>query len=151
MKGKKTDSIFVSQFIQESVKEGIESSDDIVNRAKKMISDIDKKIKAAELSKKMRPKLLDVIAAFENSKKEKLNESKLLPFFELKHPDICRKICNMLYYDITISGELKSFDLDTRFVIKQLLEAKILKRVGDEILNGERFQEYMQFVFQEDK
>ncbi len=150
MKGKKSDPEFVAEFIKESVELGLFSSDDIVGRAQKHIEAIDQMIKLVEESKKKRAKLLDVISAFENHKKDKVEEMKLLSFFSLEDRPTCKFICDMVKLQ-PLSADERQLDPDARFAIKQLLEAKILLRVKDSIERGERFDEYMTFVLREDK
>jgi len=148
MKGKKTDPIFVASFIQESVLSGAETPDQIVARAKEMIVEIDEKIKAVEESKRTRSKLLDVIASFEISKKDRTEDAKLLPFFDLKYPYLCRDICKEFWdkfgdwpFGVPISNSM-----EYNFCIKQLLEAKVLDRPNGLLGRGERFDEYMRFI-----
>jgi hypothetical protein len=150
MKGKKSDPVFVAEFIRASVDLGIVTPDDIVSRAQKLIVKIDEEIRAVEDSKKTRAKLLDVISAFENHRKDKMGEMKLLSFFSLEDQPTCKFICDMVKLK-PLSLEEQRLDPDALFAIKQLLEAKILLRAGDTIDRGERFDEYMTFVLREDK
>jgi len=155
MKGKKTDPEFVASFIQESVLAGAQTPDEIVARAKKMIIDIDEEIKAIELNKKKRTKLLDVIASFEIVKKDRVEEAKLLPFFKLNYHSTCKSICVLIRmqgklpncgHGILDAEELQNF----YFSVKQLCEAKIIENSEGYLTGGERFVEYMKFVLQED-
>lgn len=149
MRGKKTDPKFVSDFIQECVtKLGIYSSDEIVNHAKIIIASIDNEIKMIEKKKVTRSKLLDVISAFEKTKKDKTHEAKLLTFFDLQYPKICSQICKSMMssgqYDL---DDIK--DPEILFCIKQLLEIKIVARTGNNLVPGDRFNEYITFVLHE--
>jgi hypothetical protein len=60
MRGKKVNKEFVSNFIEESVKNGNSSLSDILEEVNKKLFAIDLKIKEAELSKFERKNLLDV-------------------------------------------------------------------------------------------
>jgi hypothetical protein len=153
MKGKKTDPIFVASFIAESVLSGAETPEQIVVRAKQMIIEIDDRIKAVEASKKIRTKLLDVIASFEAVKKDRAEDAKLLPFFELKYPQRCKELCDLI-------KEMNSLPVlswaafgdkaaEHNFCIKQLIEFDIFVKIGDQLSQGERFDEYMKFILQE--
>jgi hypothetical protein len=153
MRGKKSDSAFVAQFISESVQEGIETPDQIVQRAKKQIAQIDEEIRAIEAKKIVRSKLLDVILSFEKMAKDKTEEAKLLPFFDIQYPAKCKEIC-------IIMKDAKSLPIDwathgtgdatTVFCFKQMIERKIIDRKGNVLVPGERFAEYWKFVLRED-
>jgi hypothetical protein len=158
MRGKKTDPLFVSQFIQESVQGGAETPDQIIARAKKIVEQIDEEIRAIEGKKIKRSKLLDVISSFEKPTKNKTEDAKLLTFFELEYPDTCKFLCKMIRkcpIDINSKTlqQLGSGDSDPhmKFSIKQLFECKVLARVENTIVCGERFDEYMKFVLREDE
>jgi hypothetical protein len=151
MKGKKSDPIFISSFIQESVKEGATTPDEIVSRAKRMIAEIDEEIRAIEEKKKTRSKLLDVIIAFDKTGvKDKAEEAKLLPYFNLQYPNICKQICNILSHRSTFEM-FKIESAESKFAVKQLLELKIVNRVHDNLICGDNFNEYWSFVLREDK
>lgn len=150
MKGKKSDPVFVAEFIRTSVDLGVVTPDDIVARAQNLITKIDEEIRAVEISKKTRAKLLDVISAFENHRKDRAEEMKLLSFFSLEDQRTCKFICDMVKIK-PLSAEEQQLDPDARFAIKQLLEAQVLSRTQDQIGRGERFDEYMTFVLREDK
>lgn len=153
MRGKKSDSAFVAQFIAESIQEGIETPDQIVKRAKDMVACIDEEIRAIENKKIVRSKLLDVILTFEKQAKDKSEEARLLPFFDIQYPDKCKEIC-------IIIREAKSLPTDwathgtgnatTVFCFKQMLERKIIERKSNMLIPGERFEEYWKFVLRED-
>lgn len=152
MRGKKADPVFISQFIQESVQSGMETPDQIVQRAKNMIDQIDEEIRAIEIKKAIRSKLLDVIASFEKQTKDKSEEAKLLPLFDLEYPHTCKFLCEIVQKGPIVVGEklqpLGSGETDPqmKFSIKQLLERKIFSRIGNNITRGERFDDYMKFV-----
>lgn len=152
MRGKKSDSAFVAQFITESIRKGMETPDQIVKRAKEQIARIDEEIKAIEAKKIVRSKLLDVILNFEKSSKNKVDEAKLLPFFTLEYPDVCKHLCEVIgrkpiYADPKMYSGI--VEPKTIFATKQLLERQILAREGDMLVRGERFDEYMKFVLRE--
>ncbi len=149
MRGKKTDPVFISQFIQESVQQGVETPDQIVQRAKKMIEQIDEEIRAIETKKVVRSKLLDVIASFEKQSKDKTEEAKLLPLFDLEYPETCKYLCEVIQKQpIPADPKLYSTVNDPKniFAVKQLLERKIILREGNRLVRGERFDDYMKFV-----
>lgn len=156
MRGKKTDPTFISQFISESVQNGMETPDQIVTHAKNLINQIDEEIKSIETKKATRSKLLDVIETFEKKAKDTAKDSGLLSFFDLQYPTECKEICETLKYlasEMPIDSwkTMMSDGATVKFCLKQLLERKILFREGDILKRGERFDEYMTFVLREDK
>ena len=152
MRGKKSDPEFVAKFIQECVQNGFETTEEITKFAKHLINQIDEDIKEIENKKVKRSKLLDVISSFEETKRDKSRDAKLLPFFELKYPEACHYLCGLLKELSSISTHSSGEVLpDVRFSIKQMLEAKIIEREDDQIMPGERFDEYMTFVLGECK
>jgi hypothetical protein len=151
MRGKKTDPVFMSEFIRHCVAGlGMEKSEDILCHAKSIIQEIDEEIRRVEERKVMRSKLLDVVAAFEISSKDKSQEAKLLDFAKLQYPTTCKEICDLLKEDKSLPvSSMQSFGEGTvvwNFCIKQLIEAKILERMEDGFRCGERFGEYMTFA-----
>lgn len=152
MKGKKVDTEFLSNFIAKCVQQGIYSPEEMVNSAKTKISNIDDKIKEAESLKLIRSKLLDVIYTFEKPIKNRKEEARILCFFDIKNQHICKFICDSLKNKSTNINDLKHPSYaspDVVFCIKQLLEYKVISRVGDCVLRGESFDEYMKFVLKE--
>jgi hypothetical protein len=149
MKGKKTDPDFISFFIQESVNAGAETPEDIVQRAKKIVAQIDDEIKAIEHAKATRSKLLDVISSFEKPVKDKTEDAKILGFFKLRDSQRCKEVCDLIkeHNSLPIASLV---DASYNFCIKQLLEAKIIMRLDGQLMRGERFNEYMTFVLRED-
>lgn len=150
MRGKKSDPIFVSAFISQCVQQGIITPEQIAEAARREIDDIDQQIKQVEVLKVTRSKLLDVIATFDKpaSKEE---EAKLLTFFELQYPALCQFICSYLStktLPISAIGDDNTND-DLKFCYKQLLGHKIIARVGDQLVRGDRYNEYMTFVLRE--
>lgn len=152
MRGKKSDPEFVSQFISGCLQRGVVTTEEMVKLARQDIQSIDDKIIEVEKLKITRSKLLDVILTLDKPE-SKAEEAKLLPFFKLQYPQTCRKICKCvvelgseLAYSIT---GLK--DPEVLFCIKQLLEAKIIARVENHIVRGDKFDEYLTFVLREAK
>lgn len=149
MRGKKTDPSFIAEFIQESVQSGIETPDQIVQRAKDMIEQIDEEIRLIEKKKVVRSKLLDVISSFEKQTKDKSQEAKLLPLFNLEYPETCKYLCEVIQKQpIPADPKLYSTVNDPKniFAVKQLLERKIISREGNQLVRGDRFDDYMKFV-----
>lgn len=144
MKGKKSDRIFIADFIQESVQIGASTTDEIVNRAKKKIEIIDKEIIAIEEKKITRSKLLDVIANFEKKVIKNANDIKILSFYSLQYPDRCKEICIMLNKGLEINN-LPDISI-TNFCNKQLIDNKILKKENGKLTCGEKFNEYIMFL-----
>lgn len=152
MRGKKSDSAFIAEFIAESIQQGMETPDQIVQRAKEQIAQIDEEIKAIELKKLRRSKLLDVILNFEKQAKDRTEDAKLLPFFSIQYPEKCKELCIIL-------KEAKSLPIDwathgsgnptTTFCFKQMLERNIIERKANALVPGERFEEYWKFVLRE--
>lgn len=148
MRGKKSDPEFISQFIQISVKAGHETPAAIAKYAQEQIDNIDNEIRAVEAKKLVRSKLLDVIASFEAPNKDKTEEAKLLPFFSLECSHLCKSLCDMVKKQPVYCAQPDA-PHDFKFCCKQLLEAKIVARQGDNLVQGERFDEYMKFVLRE--
>lgn len=151
MKGKKTDPVFISEFIRHCVAGlGMEKSEDILQHAKSIIQEIDDEIKNVEKRKVMRSKLIDVVALFERPTKNKSQEATLLDFCKLKYPTTCKEICDLLKEEKSLpSLSMRSFGSDAvvwNFCIKQLVEADIIDRVSDDLMRGDRFDEYVSFI-----
>lgn len=148
MRGKKSDPEFVSRFIQESVKVGAETPQAIAKRAREQIEQIDVEIRAVEAKKTVRSKLLDVVSSFETPDKDKTKEAALLSFFEISNQEKCKSICDMLKIAniLPVHSEIGA---EHNFCTKQLIGANIVNRIGDVLVRGERFDEYMKFVMRE--
>lgn len=147
MRGKKADPEFVSQFISNCVQQGIITPESIVQFARDEIAVIDAKIKEVETLKITRSKILDVVSTFYNPK-SKVEEAKLLPFFTLKYPDICKSLCDQLTIQDDGRIDISTLDADSDYVfcIKQMLQLEIVCRSDYFIMQGDRFGEYMIFV-----
>lgn len=153
MRGKKTDPLFLSNFISECVNKGITSTDDMAKRAQTLIASIDTEIKKVEAKKAIRSKLLDVLDTFSKPDKAKRHEeARLLPFFNIRYPEICKFICDNVNSKISKIEEIVDIEynsLNAMFCIKQLIKHKVLYRVGDSILRGPMFDDYIKFVLKE--
>lgn len=153
MRGKKADTVFISQFVSECIKEGFTTSDEIVKRAKHQLDQIDLEILAIENKKKTRSQLLDVILAFEKQTKDKTKEADKLSFYDLADQNNCRHICGFVKHHPFHIDEQR-LNHDERFALKQLIERKIIARDWFSTMNiiqGERYNEYMQFILYENK
>jgi hypothetical protein len=150
VRGKKSDPVFVSQFISDCVKQGLTTPKEIVQAAKNEIEDIDNQIKEVEKLKVIRSKLLDVLNNFDQPK-AKVVEDILLPLFNLQHPGLCKYLCDMVKEGDISMKTVDDGDADVKFCFKQLLEHKILARIDDRIIRGDRFGEYMRFILCEVK
>ena len=157
MRGKKSDQVFVAEFIAEAIQHGIETPEEIIKDAKKKIEQIDEEIRAIEAKKILRSKLLDVILTFEKQTKVTSDNAKFLSFFKLDYPNHCKLICECVKntpiqigdkFQVMGSGEN---DPHMKYSIKQLLECKVLHRTGNQVTRGERYDEYMTFVLREGK
>lgn len=153
MKGKKTDTEFISEFISQCVMQGLDTPDSIVAHAQKKIDEIDEEIKLIEKKKVIRSKLLDVVFSFGKDKVTKSNEIRALSFFKIQHPSICQHICNRLKVgpqDIPGLEQGANYSQsDLVFCVKQLIECKVISKNGKLFLRGELFNDYMKFVFKE--
>lgn len=152
MKGKKSDSEFVSDFITKCVNQGITTPDEITAEAWNRIHEIDEKILEVERLKVQRSKLMDVVFTFERpSKTNKSDEVRALAFFKIQNPLICKVICDKLKNgpcDIEGFGNSYSKE-DIMFGLKQLLENKVIGRANNFFLRGEAFDEYLKFALRE--
>lgn len=152
MRGRKTDSLFISDFIAGCVQSGHDTADAIVQQAKQSINSIDDEIQKVEKLKVTRAKLLDVVATFEKaSKPSKSEEARILSFFKIQHPQICKYICDSLKGGVVAIESLgnKYPHQDMMYCVKQLIEYKVIAKSGAHLLRGEAFGEYMKFVLQE--
>lgn len=153
MRGKKADPEFVSQFIARCTQTGIQTTEEMVRAAKNEIQNIDDKIIQVEKLKVVRSKLLDVITSLDKPE-AKADEARLLPFFQMEYPQTCRKICKEIIHLTNISPD-KAYsvngikDPEILFCLKQLTEAKIIARVGDALVRGVKFNDYVEFVLRE--
>lgn len=152
MRGKKTDSEFLSEFIANSVQLGLNTPTEFANHAKKLISEIESEIQRVEKLKLKRAKLLDVVAAFDTPVKiNKSEEIRALSFFKIQQPAVCKHICDILKKSpTTIDGFGKKYSTeDVMFGIKQLLENKVIHKTNNLFLRGEMFDEYIKFVLRD--
>jgi hypothetical protein len=141
MKGKKINTEFVTNFINNCIIDGKISSNEIVSLAKESIVNIDSKIKEINNLKINRSNLLDVISSFETpSNKNNIDDIKKLSYcikIENKNMDI-----NQICYDLS--------DLFSKseiiFNIKQLVCNKILHKINEVILRGDNYEDYMKVI-----
>lgn len=151
MRGKKIDPEFVSQFIAQCVSQGLTTPEEMIKVAKSKLQIIDDKIKEVEQLKLNRSKLLDVIYTFDKPE-SKENEARLLPFFELAYPKLCKRLCDLLKEGPVLTSIILECDLDDNvyFCLKQLLEYKIASHYSNtHIMRGEKFDDYIKFVLRE--
>ena len=154
MKGKKIDSEFISEFISKSIENGLNTPDLIVESAKNKVNNIDVQIKEIEQQKIFRSKLLDVINNFDKyNKVSKLENAKILLFYKLKYPETCKKIYYILKNkskDLQDINRVNFKDIEEyKFCIKQMIEIKVIARIGDSMIKGERFDEYSNFLLKD--
>lgn len=152
MRGKKTDSEFLSEFISSCLEEGLETPQEIVARAKNIINEIDEEIKKLEKRKLMRSKLLDVVFTFDKPVKiQKAEEVRALNFFKIQKPIVCKYICDLVKKSPTTIDAFKDHPVeDIMFCLKQLLENKVVCRTKNTILRGDMFEDYLKFVLKEE-
>lgn len=151
MRGKKIDSQFLTDFISFCVMEGNTTPDEMVTVAQKEIDEINYQIKKVEELKLRRSKLLDVIATFKEPVKSNKEEVRILTFFQIQNPHICKFIIDLIKISPLNREKLvcpfSSHDIN--FCIKQLLEHQVIAKIGETLLRGESFDEYLRFVLQE--
>lgn len=154
MKGKKIDTEFISNFIEQCIKCGLFSTAEMLSAANDKIEYIDFQIKEVEKLKIIRSKLLDVVSTFDKSVKDKSSEKKVLEFLNISHPHIAKIICDMLC-ELPISIQnIKMHEQycdDMIFCIKQLQDNNIVSRVGDSLIRGELFTQYYDYLNQDYK
>jgi hypothetical protein len=150
MRGRKVDTEFLTNFITACVEAGKFSSEDILKEAQNKIEKIDTQIKEVEKLKAIRSKLLDVVLTFDKTPKEIQSEdSKILTFFKIQHPHICKFICDSVKDSAAKIESLYNNThnkTDILFCIKQLVEHKVISKVGEVLLRGELYSEYIKFV-----
>ena len=152
MRGKKVDANFLSQFISECIHNNIVDQEDIAEKAKLEISEIDEQIKYVEKLKVKRSKLLDVISVFDKTSLSHKEEIKILSFFQMQKPEVCQYICSKLKNE-NMKAEFLYVGLystaDVIFCVKQLIEHKVIAKIGDVLVKGDSFNDYIKFVFHE--
>src|SRR5258708_26227469 len=153
MKGKKIDSEFLSTFIDRCVQQDRLKAEEMVQTAKYEIEKIDQKSMETEKLKIRRSKLLDVITTFQKpGKSSKTEEVRIISFFQIPYPHICRFICNQLKECPRSKEQLvhhKFSIYDINICIKQLLEHKVITKTGKSFLRGDMFKDYLTFVLRE--
>jgi hypothetical protein len=149
MRGKKADPEFLSSFIAKCIGLNKTSQDEIVQTAQQEINFIDQKIIEVEKMKLLRSKLLDVISVFSKTETSHKEEAKILSFFHIQHPRICKYICSFLKKGSTKMDMLYVTEFsksDIMFCVKQLQEHKVISKVGDHLIRGDKFDDYIKFV-----
>jgi hypothetical protein len=149
MRGKKVDTEFLSGFISKCVSQNKTAQEEIVQAAKNEIATIDAKIIEVEKLRVIRSKLLDVVSTFEKTNVSRKEEAKVLPFFRIQHPKVCKFICDVLKKETVKVDHLHNTEFtvaDIVFCIKQLQEHKVVAKMGDFLIRGDKFDEYAKFV-----
>lgn len=151
MKGKKVNSVFLSDFISKCIAENKISSDDIIKSAKEKILEIDIKIIEAEKIKQERSNLMDVIFSFEKADIKKINDDKILSLFSIEKKDVCKYICNFLnkgsVRTISITKNTTFFDKnDIKLCIKNLIKHNIISKTGNIISKSNMFDDFVKNV-----
>ena len=156
LKGKKIDSEFVTGFIDDCINNDRCSTEQIVSLAKSQISDIDLKIKEVDSLKLLRSKLLDVVLTFEPKQSDhNTKDYKILQLFNIKNKNASRFICNELKLGPIELDSLKDImvhtfpDNEINFCIKQLIELKIVSKVGKHLLQGDMYKDYSVHVLRD--
>lgn len=149
MRGKKSDPEFLSTFIVKCIGLNKTSQEEIVQTAQQEINIINEKIIEVEKMKILRSKLLDVIGVFEKDNTSHKEEAKILSFFRMQHPKICKYICDLLRkntikVDCLYITEFSKSDLI--FCIKQLQEHKVIAKTGEYLVRGDKFDDYIKFI-----
>ena len=152
MKGKKIDSEFVSSYIENCISNNIFQTEDILKLVQDKISEIDNKIKEVDQLKKIRCKLLDVVTTLQIEKPTS-KDSKTLSLFSIKDKNICSFICKSIKdKPVEIDSLYDTYQVnDINFVIKQLIEFKVVNKSGDYLLRGSMYQDYIDNVMCEKK
>lgn len=135
MKGKKTDSEFLSNFISDCLQNGKISQEEILETANLKIIELDQKIKEINNIKILRSKLLDIVHAFGNS--TKIKEKYL-------------KYCNI---DIKYSSDIclllkkeKMIKIPINNCINQMIEYNIISKKDNYLVCGDNFEDYLKFL-----
>jgi hypothetical protein len=152
MRGKKTDPDFLSNFINKCVALNKTSQQEIVQAAHQEINEIDLKIIEVEKLKLIRSKLLDVVSVFEKEVPSHKEEAKILSFFNIQHPNICKYICDVLKKGTLNMNKLQLIEFsksDIVYCVKQLQEYKVIAKTGEYLIRGIKFDDYMKFVLYE--
>jgi hypothetical protein len=152
MKGRKFNSEFLSSFITDCIQRNKATTEEILQEAKKKISEIDEKIIEVEKLKRVRADYLDVVSTFEKPIHDKEEQKQALQLFNIANPVVCKFICNIIKEKPEkISGFMGNrYDAkEIMFCLKQLLEHRVISRQGDFVLRGYNFAKYMSYVFKE--
>lgn len=153
MKGKKVDRDFLNSFMNECLKNGISSSQDMALAAKNKIEIIDYRIREIEELKTLRCKLLDVVFSFEKAEKQiSKEEQEALLFHKINNSAISKSICKLLIEFNNelplkeLEGRIKKSKHDIYFCVKQMIDIDVCYRDGNNLSKGKLFDEYFSFV-----
>ena len=153
MKGKKINTEFVTNFINNCIIDGKISSNEIVSLAKESIANIDNKLKEINNLKINRSNLLDVISSFETpSNKSNIDDIKKLSYYKIGDLNCCKYICNKIENKNMDINQI-CYDLSDLFSkseiifnIKQLVCNKILHKINEVVLRGDNYEDYMKVI-----
>jgi uncharacterized protein YktA (UPF0223 family) len=152
MRGKKVDSQFLTDFISSCIMKGNTTPDEMALAAQREIDFINSEIRKVEDLKLRRSKLLDVVVTFKEPVKANKEEARILTFFQIQNPHICKFLIDLIKINPLNREELICpffSSHDVNFCVKQLLEHRVIAKVGETLLRGENFDEYLRFVLQE--
>ena len=140
MKGKKSDTAFVAEFVCECAKQGIFSPNEIAEKAKNEIESIDNKLKKIIELKNKRSKLIDVLDSFKSPVKNLETERQYLSFFQIKDLRTAKQLCTNL--DLVV----ESLPKDSIFIVKQLVSLKICKLEKNKLVPGICHNDFICFL-----
>ena len=154
MKGKKTDSEFVTNFISSCAGKNLFLKDEICQSAKDQILEIDNKIKDIKNLKILRSKLLDVLVYLDANKIEV--ERPYSDFWKIEYYGISSFIANCVDGGETSLEEVIDFmerqstypckKEEIIFSIKQLIEKEVITKDKNILGKGNKFDEYLKFL-----
>lgn len=142
MRGKKVDAEFVSEFIVDCAKRKITNPTDVAKEAEKQIISIDQKIKEVEALKKIRSKLTDVISTLTAKVKDNSEEKKALSFYQLSNLSFTQMMTTRVRDE---PFDIKLLRKESAHLIKEILAAKILNKEGDQLVQGDEYQNFLDF------
>lgn len=140
MKGKKSDTAFIAEFVGECAKQGIFSPNEISEKAKSEIESIDNNIRKISDLKNKRSKLLDVLDSFKTPAKNMEIERLHLSFFQIKNLHLAKQLCSNLDFIID------SLPKDSIFIVKQMILLKIFKLEKNRFSAGPCYNDFINFL-----
>lgn len=148
MRGKKINTEFVVNYIASMATKGHVSPEQIVAQANQDIKDIDEKIKEAELVKKFRSGLVDVVETLAPTVEDNSEEVTILNFYKVKNFAMAISICDLIVSGVVNLDTIKKSQKgdDVLFIMKELLEISVLKRNGKNIEKGKIFDEFLSYA-----